>query len=69
MQSAFLKKVALSFVRAFVGSLLVLIPGVLASPDFSSGKASAIAALIAAATAGVRALQFFFEAPSAGPPA
>lgn len=46
-----------SFARAFLASLLVLVPGVLNAPNLSEGKALAVAALIAAVTAGVRALQ------------
>jgi hypothetical protein len=51
--------IADSFARAFLGSLLVLLPGVLSAPDFSTGKGLFVAALIAAVTAGVRALQGF----------
>jgi hypothetical protein len=50
-------KLLLSFVRAFVGALIVLVPGILAAPDFSTEKALAIAALVAAFAAGLRALQ------------
>lgn len=50
-------KLLLSFARAFVGALIITLPGVLASPDFSTGKALAISALVGAVTAGVRAVQ------------
>lgn len=65
------KRVALSFVRAFVGSLIVLIPGILAAPDLTAAKALAVAALIGAVTAGVKAVQEFLAlgkapAPQAG---
>lgn len=56
----FAKKVAFSFGRAFVGSFVVLVPGILAAPNFTAGKAAAVAAVIAALTAGVRAVQVFF---------
>lgn len=46
-----------SFVRAFVGSFLTLIVGAFAAPDFGTGKSLAIAALIGAVTAGIRAIQ------------
>src|SRR4051794_29283789 len=51
------KRVALSFVRAFVGSFIVLVPGILAAPDLSAAKALAVAAVIGAVTAGIRAVQ------------
>jgi len=57
----FAKKVGLSFVRAFAASLIVLLPGILAAPDLSAAKGLAVAALIAAVTAGIRAIQHFFE--------
>jgi hypothetical protein len=68
------KQVVLSFVRAFVGSLIVLVPGILAAPDFSTAKALGIAAVIAAFTAGLRAVQALFArgdhpAPATGAPA
>jgi len=60
-----------SFARAFLGSFVVLLQGVLASPDFDTGKAALIAALIAAVTAGIRAVQGLFTsgeepAPNSG---
>ena len=62
------KRVALSFVRAFVGSLIILLPGILAAPDFSAAKALSISALIAAATAGVKAVQEFLALGSSPAP-
>lgn len=56
----FAKKVLFSFVRAFLGAFLVLVPGVLAAPNWTAGKAALVAAVVASATAGVRALQVFF---------
>ena len=56
----FVKKIGLSFVRAFAASFIVLVPGILAAPSFSAAKALAIAAVIGAVTAGIRAIQHFF---------
>lgn len=61
MRNDFLNKVALSFVRAFVGSLIVLLPGLLVAPAYHFDKAAAVAAVIGAATAGVRAVQHLLE--------
>jgi hypothetical protein len=49
-----------SFVRAFLGAFLVLAPGVLDAPNLAEGRALFTAAIVAAVTAGVRALQGFF---------
>jgi hypothetical protein len=46
-----------AFLRAFVGSLVVTLPGVLDAPDFSTGKALAVAAVIGALTTAVRVIQ------------
>jgi hypothetical protein len=48
-----------SFLRAFGGSLLILLPGVLSSPDFGTTRGLAVAALIASVTAGLKAIQVF----------
>lgn len=48
-----------SFLRAFVGSLLILVPGVLAAPDLGGMKALGVAALISSVAAGLKALQVF----------
>lgn len=48
-----------SFLRAFGGSLLVLIPGILAAPDLATTRGLAVAALIASTVAGIRVLQRF----------
>lgn len=58
----FLKKVGLSFVRAFAASLLVFAVGLAQAPDWSFNKAAGLAALTAAVTAGLRAVQHLFEA-------
>lgn len=58
-----------SFLRAFVASLVVTLPGVLGAPDLSTGRSLATAAIIGAFTAGVRALQGIFtagESPAPG---
>lgn len=46
-----------SFSRAAVGSFLITITGWLAAPDLSTWKSVALAAVVGAVTAGVRALQ------------
>lgn len=51
-----------SFTRAFLGAFIIGILGVLNAPDFATGKALAVAAIIGAVTAGVRALQGFVSA-------
>lgn len=56
----FVKKLAFSFGRAFLGVFLALVPGILAAPNLTAGKAAAVAAVAAGLTAGVRALQVFF---------
>lgn len=63
------KRVALSFVRAFVGAFIILAPGILAAPDLTAAKAAIVAAFIAAVTAGFRAIQAFLamgDEPVAG---
>lgn len=49
-----------SFIRAFLGSLVVLTPGIYLAPDLNSAYLMAVSALYAAATAGYRAVQHFF---------
>lgn len=53
----FIKKVLYSFGRAFLATFLVGITGLLAAPDWSAGKSAAVALVVAAVTAGVRAAQ------------
>lgn len=48
-----------AFLRAFVGALVVTLPGALDAPDLSTGKSLATAALIGAFTAALRAVQGF----------
>lgn len=58
-----------AFAQAFVGSLVVTLPGALDAPDLSTGLALAVSALIGALTAGVRALEGVLtpgESPSPG---
>jgi hypothetical protein len=43
--------------RAFVGAVIVLIPGILAAPSFNTEKALVVAAIFAGATAAVRVVQ------------
>jgi hypothetical protein len=56
----FAKKLVFSFGRAFLGAFLVLVPGILAAPNLTAGRAALLAAAIGGLTAGVRALQVFF---------
>lgn len=58
-----------SFVRAFLGALIVGVLGVLNAPDLNTAKALAVAAIVGAVTAGLRAIQGFVsqgEAPLPG---
>lgn len=48
-----------AFLRAFVGSVIVLAPGILAAPDLNQSKALGVAALLSSIAAGVRAIQVF----------
>jgi hypothetical protein len=48
-----------SFLRAFVGSMLVLTIGILAAPNLNSAYALGIAAAFASVAAGIRAVQAF----------
>lgn len=57
LNNELIKRIAWSFVRAFLGVFIVGVAGVLASPDFSAGKAALIALVAAAVTAGIRAAQ------------
>jgi hypothetical protein len=63
--NAFLKKLAYSFARAFIGAFLVGLTGLLASPNWDAAKAAAVALVIAAVTAGVRAIQHIVVDPPA----
>lgn len=46
-----------AFTRAFLASLLTLLTGWLAAPDWSTWKSAILAVLVGAGTSGVRALQ------------
>jgi hypothetical protein len=48
-----------AFLRAFAGSLLVLLPGVLAAPNLNEFKGLGVAALIASLTAAFKVLETF----------
>jgi hypothetical protein len=50
-------KLAWSFGRAFVGAFIVGIAGINAVPDLSAAKALVFAAIVAAITAGIRAVE------------
>jgi hypothetical protein len=53
----FIKKLAWSFGRAFLGSFIVGIAGIAVVPDLSAAKALLLAAATGALTAGFRAVQ------------
>lgn len=61
VSSTFLKRIALSFLRAFGASLLVFAIGIAQAPEWSFSRAAGLAALVAAVTAGLRAVQHAFE--------
>lgn len=53
------KRAALSFVRAFAASILVLAPGILAAPNLDAAYGLGVAGLIASFTAAIAAIQVF----------
>lgn len=59
--AVFVKKVALSFARAFLATFIVGAAGVASSPNFTTAKAALIALVVAAITAGLRAVQALVE--------
>ena len=59
MNKAFAQKLAWSFGRAFAGVFIAGLTGVLAAPDFSTGKAALVALSMASLIAGIRAIQHF----------
>jgi len=61
VSSVFLKRVALSFLRAFAASLLTFAVGLAQAPNWSFSKSAGLAALVAALTAGLRAVQHVLE--------
>jgi hypothetical protein len=61
LSETFVKKLALSFVRAFAATFLVGAVGIASSPDFSAAKAALIALVVGAITAGLRAVQAIVE--------
>lgn len=48
-----------SFLRAFVGTLIILAPGVLAAPNLGGATLLGTAALVAAVVAGLKTIQVF----------
>ena len=64
LSAAFVKKLALSFARAFFATLIVGAAGVASSPNFSTAKAALIALVVGAITAGFRAAQAIVEGDS-----
>ena len=53
-----------SFLRAFAGTLLVFIPGVLAAPNLGATRGLALAATVASLAAGLKAIQVFIPSLS-----
>lgn len=49
-----------SFLRAFLASLCITLPGLLNAPDLGTGRSLGTAAIVGAFTAGLRALQGLF---------
>lgn len=68
ISQVFLKRVALSFLRAFGASLLVFGVGLANAPDWSFSRSAGVAALVAAVTAGLRAVQHALEGGTPAPP-
>jgi len=56
---ALLSEAGRSFLRAFGAALILLIPGILSAPNLSVTISLSVAALIAALTAGLKAVQVF----------
>ena len=54
-----LEKAGASFLRAFLGSLIVLAPGILAAPNLNRGVAIGMAGVMAAIAAGLKAIQVY----------
>ncbi len=61
--NALLRKAALSFVRAFAASLIAFLTGIAAAPDWTFTRAAAVAAIVGALAAGLRAVQHVLETP------
>lgn len=56
---ALLSAMGRTFLRDFGASLIILIPGILAAPNFNEAYALAVAAIIASISAGIRAIQAY----------
>lgn len=54
-----LSEMGRAFLRAFGGSLIILLPGVLTAPSLNGAVALGIAALVASLAAGLKAIQVF----------
>lgn len=57
--SGLLSNAGRSFIRAFIASLIVLLPGILSAPNLSDVRGLATAAVISSIAAGLKALQVF----------
>lgn len=56
---ALLSAMGRAFLRDFVAALIILVPGVLAAPDFNEAYALAVAAILASLSAGIRGIQAY----------
>jgi hypothetical protein len=63
---ALLSNAGRSFLRAFLGSFVVLAPGILAAPNLNRAVALGIAAVMASIAAGLRTLQHLVPQLSVG---
>lgn len=59
-----LKRVAWTFVQAFLATLLILAPGILNAPNMDEAKALGLAALVAAIAAGLSAIKNILLPPA-----
>lgn len=57
--TSLLSEAGRSFLRAFAASLIILLPGVLAAPNFNGAVALGLSALIASLAAGLKVIQAF----------
>lgn len=65
LSSVFLKRVALSFLRAFGASLITFLIGIATAPEWSFSKAAAVSALVGAIAGGLRGVQHVLEGSAA----
>jgi hypothetical protein len=58
-----IKRVAWTFVQAFVGAFLILAPGFFKAPNLGEARALIVAALVASLAAGVSAVKNLLAKP------